>query len=310
MVSDRHHAKDPSVARGTKGSRLQHVGNPLPPSLRLTGKGGSFRWQVTGGYAMARDPLEEAAYALDYGVSRSNLSLAAQIEYDRLVAAQAQYDRLKVPLTKEERKQAQQQRGEEDRPRLEEWQKLDAETAWFPDMGVAVRDGNVYQHGSDKGGPGRDVLASSERTRRAEMKLLGPLAGAHAEVLSGKTQQRRRSGSDRFGDAVALSMVLGPVGLLAGISRAGTGVALVTLADGNVREKRFTDKPSLLRAQADVVRFNALAASVASTPPEEVAGSGQDGVASELERLVALHASGALDDEEFRAAKSRIIHDG
>jgi Short C-terminal domain len=43
------------------------------------------------------------------------------------------------------------------------------------------------------------------------------------------------------------------------------------------------------------------------------AGSGsQEGteVAAELERLAALHSSGALDDEEFRAAKARIIHGG
>ena len=34
------------------------------------------------------------------------------------------------------------------------------------------------------------------------------------------------------------------------------------------------------------------------------------GVAVELERLAELHSSGALDDEEFRAAKARIIHGG
>jgi Short C-terminal domain len=34
------------------------------------------------------------------------------------------------------------------------------------------------------------------------------------------------------------------------------------------------------------------------------------GVAAELERLVALRSSGMLDDEEFRAAKARIIHGG
>jgi hypothetical protein len=39
---------------------------------------------------------------------------------------------------------------------------------------------------------------------------------------------------------------------------------------------------------------------------------GQDGtgVTAELERLAALHSSGVLDDEEFRAAKARIIHGG
>ncbi len=35
---------------------------------------------------MALTPTEEAKYALNYGVSRSDLSLGAQIEYDRLVA--------------------------------------------------------------------------------------------------------------------------------------------------------------------------------------------------------------------------------
>jgi hypothetical protein len=35
---------------------------------------------------MALTPTEEAKYALDYGVSRSDLSLGARIEYDRLVA--------------------------------------------------------------------------------------------------------------------------------------------------------------------------------------------------------------------------------
>jgi hypothetical protein len=106
------------------------------------------------------------------------------------------------------------------------------------------------------------------------------------------------------------------VGLLAGaVSRAGTGVAVVAFADGSVQERRFTDKPSLLEAQAEAVRFNSLAASgqPADGPAaEEAPGSTQDvaGVAFELERLAALHASGALDDEEFRAAKARILHGG
>ena len=37
---------------------------------------------------------------------------------------------------------------------------------------------------------------------------------------------------------------------------------------------------------------------------------GGRGVAAEIERLVALHSSGMLDDEEFRAAKARIIRSG
>jgi hypothetical protein len=46
--------------------------------------------------------------------------------------------------------------------------------------------------------------------------------------------------------------------------------------------------------------------------PVAAGPDGQEGtgVAAELERLAALHSSGALDEEEFRAAKARIIHGG
>jgi hypothetical protein len=249
---------------------------------------------------MAVTPAEEAKYALDYGVSRSDLSLGAQIEYDRLVAEG--YGTTPQELTKEERKQARQKLNEEKRRRLEGVRKLAAETTWLPNLGVAVRDGNVFQHGTNPGESGFDARASSERSGRREMKLLGPLAGAHAEVVSGKTQQRRRSGGARAGDVIALAPILGPFALLAGASRAGTGVALVTFADGNVWEKRFIDKPSVTKAQAEAVRFNALASGSA----ERSARVGT-GVSAELERLAALHSSGMLDDDEFRAVKARII---
>ena len=39
-------------------------------------------------------------------------------------------------------------------------------------------------------------------------------------------------------------------------------------------------------------------------PPDE---DSRDGVAEELERLATLHQSGALDDDEFRAAKRRLL---
>ncbi len=261
---------------------------------------------------MALTPAEEAKYALDFGVSRSDLSLPAQLEYDRLMAEG--YGTPPVTLTKDEYKQAQRERRERARSELEAALKAAEETAWFPNLGVAVRDGNVYRHGADRS-DGFDAQASRERRGRAAMKLLAPLTGAHADVLVGKAQKRRRTGPERVGDVVALAPVVGPFALLAGFSRAGTGVAVVTFADGCVREKEFTDKPSLLKAQAEAVRFNALAAS--SQPADSAAsrsaeGSAQDdrGVAAELERLAALHSSGMLDDEEFRAAKARIIHGG
>jgi hypothetical protein len=44
--------------------------------------------------------------------------------------------------------------------------------------------------------------------------------------------------------------------------------------------------------------------------PADTSAAVHDGIVFELERLTALHESGALDDEEFRAAKARIIHGG
>ena len=59
---------------------------------------------------MALTPTREAKYALDYGVSRSDLSPGARIEYDRLVAegygAARQYERQRA--AEEERRKASQ----------------------------------------------------------------------------------------------------------------------------------------------------------------------------------------------------------
>jgi hypothetical protein len=254
---------------------------------------------------------DEAKFALDSGVRSSYLSPRAQLEYDRLVAegygTPPQEER---SATRDEHEEARRKRDEEASRWLEEHRKLPA-TIWLPVLGVAVRDGRVYQHGVDQGGSEHDAKAAREHRNPAQMKLLGALAGAHAEVVSGKVG-KRRTGHERAGDVVILASLVGPLALLAGISRAGTGIAVVTFPDGSARQKRFTDKASLAKAQAEAARFNALAASsqpahcAASGSPE---GSAADDtrIAAELQHLAALHASGVLDDEEFRAAKARII---
>ncbi len=183
------------------------------------------------------------------------------------------------------------------------------DVVWLPDLGVAIYDGTVYKHGADRA-DGYDHQAVRERKRPTQMGQLGALPDARAEVVAGKVG-KRRTGGDRVGDVIALAAVAGPLALLAGASRAGTGLAVVAFSDGTVREKLFTDKSSLARAQAQAVRFNALAA--AAVAGDAASASGEDspndgsGVAAELERLAALHSAGVLDDEEFRAAKSRVI---
>jgi Short C-terminal domain len=251
---------------------------------------------------MAMTPAQEARYALGYGLSRSDLSMAAQIEYDRLVAGQEPSQEGERPQTREERKQARQERLEEYRRKRQEGQERAAATTWFPHLGVAVREGQVYQHGAKQSGMASDLQAKNERTLARDLKPLGSLAGAHAEVGGGKGG-RRRSPNARVADAALATAVLGTAGLLAGLSRTGfRGFVVVSFADGGAWEKSFTDSASLIKAQAEAVRFNALAAS-AGSPAAQDGG----GVAAELERLSALHKSGALDDEEFRAAKARII---
>jgi Short C-terminal domain len=258
---------------------------------------------------MAMTPEQEARYALGYGVARSDLSLAAQLEYDRLVAGQVPSPEGQRPQTKEERKeghrQARQERREETRRRWQERQERAAATTWFPNLGVAVHEGQVYQHGAKQSGMASDMQARNERTLGMTTKLLGSLTGAHAEVGGGKGGHRR-SGNARVADAALATAVVGPLGLLAGASRTGyRGFAVVAFADGSAWEKSFTDSASLIKAQSEALRFNSLGASAkASDVPQD------GGVAAELERLAALRASGMLDDEEFRAAKARIIHGG
>ena len=107
-------------------------------------------------------------------------------------------------------------------------------------------------------------------------RLLGPLAWAHAGTTgAGMSRKRYR------------------------------GVAAVAFTDGSVSEKKLTDATALIKAKAEAVRFNILA--VGAAPETRPAGNG---VASDLERLAALHTSGILDDEEFRQAKARALTEG
>lgn len=150
-----------------------------------------------------------------------------------------------------------------------------------------VYDGNVYLFESGLPGP-----------------LLGPLAGARAAAIPGTTGHRRTGGQRAADATLAAAALHSPLGLLAGVHsrpRAG-GIAVVTFPAGNARQTTLPDPASLATAQGEAMRFNALAE--AATQP----GNPDDtGIAAQLERLAALHASGALDDEEYRAAKARLI---
>lgn len=170
----------------------------------------------------------------------------------------------------------------------------------YPALRVFIRDGKVVRPTLNDGKVGR--------------RILGDLEGAKAG-LTGKTA--------RVGMTVGAVVAFGPIGLAALAS--GQAVAYITFPDGTMHETPVKGNKALRQAEVEVARFNAAAESkgeaaqgndvAASTQPADgaasgpVEGSAQDatGVAAELERLAALHTSGMLDDEEFRAAKARVI---
>jgi hypothetical protein len=84
---------------------------------------------------------------------------------------------------------------------------------------------------------------------------------------------------------------------------------VVSFPDGSSWGTGLPGKQALTKAQVEAVRFNTLAASAQPGAASHPAEDGK-GVAAELERPTVLHKSGALDDEEFRAAKACIIQGG
>lgn len=125
-------------------------------------------------------------------------------------------------------------------------ERLEATTT-LAGLGVMVHEGNVY----------RQSLGGVSKA-----PILGPLAGARAEVTGGHAGHRRSDGR-RTADAVVATAVLGPVGLLAAASRKiSKGTAFVIFANGSLHERELPNAQAIVKAQADVVRFNALAGTV------------------------------------------------
>jgi hypothetical protein len=217
-----------------------------------------------------------------------------QRQHDKEQAAARQTE-----LADERKQAAERERGRKQALRKERSARITATTAlrW---LGVAVRDGQVYK---------RDFAMA---TGREEGRLLGELAGAHAEVTGGRAG-RRRSGGARTADAA--TAVLGPVGLLAGASRKGVqGTAFIVFADGTLHEKRITDDASLGTGAGRRGAFQCPEAEKEqpAVPPQNSGqhassqpSSGQ--LTDELTRLASLHTSGALTDAEFQAAKGRLL---
>jgi Short C-terminal domain len=239
---------------------------------------------------MTTTPEQEVTDPPGHGAPRSEPGPGGQIGDERQAAQgnggpQGQ----RRPLTREGRRQVRRERRHDRARERKKRRELAAATIWLPALGVAIRDGNVYAWELSWSGP-------------VTGRLLGPLAWAHAET-TGDVPGRAQSDNARAADTAPAAGMAGPAGLHAGMSwKKYRGVAAVAFADGNVCKKNLTDAPALIKAKAEAVRFNILA--VGAAPETRPAGNG---VASDLERLAALHTSGILDDEEFRQAKARAL---
>jgi hypothetical protein len=285
---------------------------------------------------LERFPLTEDGWAQAWrALAKLDKNAAKAVVTSLAARAARQHSRAEITETAEQMRERERKRKQE--RNLQRVARLNTTTAlqW---LGVIVRGDHVYKYSlsAEWGGEGGPSL--------------GELAGAHAEVTGGRAGHRR-SGGARAADTVVATSLLGPVGLLAGASRRGTqGTAFVVFANGTLYEKRIADAASLVRAQADAVRFNALAASsgqsqTRATVPAALADAdtakadqpvlerihdmteqfatgesasadggesppearGSSHLADDLERLASLHASGALTDAEFQAAKIQLL---
>jgi hypothetical protein len=91
-----------------------------------------------------------------------------------------------------------------------------------------------------------------------------------------------------------------PVGL-AGLATKTKAVAFVIFTDGKYHETELNSNAAVRDAQAQAVKFNLLAASLA--PPAEQ----QDDVEATLRKLARLHDEGLLTDDEFAAKRAEVI---
>jgi hypothetical protein len=98
------------------------------------------------------------------------------------------------------------------------------------------------------------------------VRVLGPLAGAQAGIAG----PMKTSGAV---SAAALTVTFGAAGAVAALARRGTKpFAYVVFPDGTLYQTPLADKKFAARAQADVLRFNALA----ETARTETARKGEE----------------------------------
>jgi hypothetical protein len=119
----------------------------------------------------------------------------------------------------------------------------------FPQLGVLVDGAYVYAGA---------WLGSANKTP------LGTLEGAQASL--GEPTRHRRVGAATLTTA-ATAPLLGPPGVVVGLSKKSKSIAFVVTGDGHVHERKLDGNMAIRQAQGEVVRFNAMAARAAPPAP-------------------------------------------
>lgn len=116
----------------------------------------------------------------------------------------------------------------------------------FRHLGVTVENGRVRVRRASP------TMALIERQLNSGSGDLGPLAGTQAQITDGTRQHR-------VGTAVAAGALTGGLGLLAGLTTSRKAYVVLTFADGTSRQFLVKGNSVIRNAQAEAIRFNALA---------------------------------------------------
>jgi Short C-terminal domain len=156
-----------------------------------------------------------------------------------------------------------------------------AAVAKFRALGVQVLtgDGTVYTIGNN----------DPYEKKTNDSRLLGPLAGARAEVTGGTS-------AFSWGKAAVMPLATAP------LARKETADAMVVFADGTVHTNGLDGSNLVREARKQAVQFNALAGT-ASSPAQEASSD----PAAKLRKLQELLDAGLLSQEEYEAKRAQII---
>jgi hypothetical protein len=100
-------------------------------------------------------------------------------------------------------------------------------------------------------------------------------------------------------------------GLLRGVARTAVVAGTATAVSGRVQRRqaeRYADRDAAIYAQQDAAYAQQTAAAPQYAAPPPAAAPAEDDTTSQLQKLGELKAQGLLTDEEFAAAKARVLN--